>query len=354
MGFVGGCALAVLAVGAGPAAAAWNNVFQVACFGCRNRTTTAYASPIVAAAPGCPQPCPQQQCTTRYVQRSYYQPVTTYRTSCYLEPVTTFKTSFYYEPVTSYRYSCYFDPCTCRYQQIAQPVTSFRLRSQTCPVTSYLQRTALVPVTTYQQAFYWEPQTTCCQTTVGAPIFGQPPSVNGVPGGAVPPNVSDQRTNPVPNPPSVGEDRQQLPGNTESRRFNPAQGQEPPLAPEGKNNAFRQPRLQAPLPVQNPTAVPPANVRIDRIAAAPDHNVQGQVVNTDKAPRAGARVMFVSADRQRTQRNVTADDDGKFRVTLASGGWLVYVHGPDGKLEFQEKIDVQQANEPRQMTLTSR
>src|SRR6516165_5659822 len=83
--WVGG--LVALAAGAGRADAAWNNVFQVCCLGCKSSppVTANYiaAYPTVTAAfpadPGCcpqpcPQPCPQQVCETRYVQRTYYQP----------------------------------------------------------------------------------------------------------------------------------------------------------------------------------------------------------------------------------------------------------------------------------------
>ncbi|MGH7171832.1 MAG: hypothetical protein ACRELG_16270, partial [Gemmataceae bacterium] len=101
------CALAALAMANGTAEAAWNNVFQVCCNSCRGSNYVAVPAPVAAA----PAPCGGcQQCTTRYVQRCYYQPVTTYRQSCYMEPVTTYRTSYYYEPCTSYRYSCYYDP----------------------------------------------------------------------------------------------------------------------------------------------------------------------------------------------------------------------------------------------------
>ena len=133
--------------------------------------------PARSADPGCcPQPCPQTTCTTRYVQRCYYQPVVTYKTNTYYEPVTTYRTSYYYQPVTSYRYSCYYDPCTCRYQSVATPQTCYQLRSRCCPVTSYLQRTCMTPVTAYQQSFYYEPVTTCCTTTTGAPVASLPPT----------------------------------------------------------------------------------------------------------------------------------------------------------------------------------
>src|SRR5262249_41386865 len=114
-------ALVALVAGAGPAPAAWNNVFQVCCHHCGSAPAT---SNYVAAfaAPCCPQPspppcppppCPQQVCETRYVQRTYYQPETHYETRTAYEPVTTYRTSFFWEPVTSYRVSSFFDPCTC-------------------------------------------------------------------------------------------------------------------------------------------------------------------------------------------------------------------------------------------------
>src|ERR1700730_14484544 len=136
-----GCALWLLCASASPAHAAWCNVFQVCCASCGGQPAVSnYASDP------CCNPCPPT-CTTRYVQRCYYQPVTTYETKTYYEPVTTYQTSYYYEPVTSYRYSSYYDPCSCGYQQVATPVTSYQLRAQSCPVQSWAQRCAQVPVT---------------------------------------------------------------------------------------------------------------------------------------------------------------------------------------------------------------
>src|SRR5438132_14198634 len=94
------CALCLL-VFAAPSQAAWNNVFQVCCNSCGSQPSVSH----YAAADPC-NPCPQPVCTTRYVQRCYYQPVTCYTTKTYYEPVTSYKTSYYYEPVTSYRYRC--------------------------------------------------------------------------------------------------------------------------------------------------------------------------------------------------------------------------------------------------------
>src|SRR5262249_58529256 len=90
------CALWLLGISPGPLQAAWHNVFQVCCDSCGQRSVSSYAPDP------CCNPCPQV-CTTRYVQRCYYQPVTTYETRSYYEAVTTYRTSYYYEPVTSYR-----------------------------------------------------------------------------------------------------------------------------------------------------------------------------------------------------------------------------------------------------------
>ena len=321
-----GCALTALLAVSGPASAAWNNVFQVCCNNCGS------AAPVTAAAPSAC--CPQQQCTTRYVQRCYYQAVTTYKQVTYYEPVTTYRTSYYYEPVCSYRYSCYFDPCTCSYKQVATPVTSYRLRSQCCPVTSYLQRCALQPCTSYQQVNYFEPVTTCCTTTVGPPVLGTAPGATTT----VPPSATES-TGPSGTLPSGTP-----PTNSESQ--SPNTGRLRPMPP-AEGNSFRQPQLKSPAPEQ-----PGPNVRLERIVSLPSPNLSGQVVGNGK-PQPGARILLVSADKARTQQTVTADQKGKFEATLASGSWLVYVHGADGKPVFQDKVEVRD-DAPRQVVLTSR
>ena len=274
----------------------------------------------------CPQPCPQQVCTTRYIQRCYYQPVTTYRSTTYYEPVTSYRTSYYYEPVTTYRYSCSYDPCTCSYQQVASPCTSYRLRSQCCPVTSYLQRCALQPVTTYQQMTYYEPQTTCCSTTTGAPVVNPPvvPSNPPVTGGN-PPVVDEQRQPLVPS--------QGAPNIRESRE--PA-----PAGPEMKFD--RNPALQfgAPVPIVPAPAKQPV-IRTDRIASLSDPVLRGQVIGGDQRPVAGAKLLLISSNADHTQKYATANAAGQFEVKLTSGSWLLYTQGAKG-WGFQQKIDVRE------------
>src|SRR5262245_19046407 len=115
-----------LAVGATDASAAWDNVFQTS--SCCRSTRSAYFAPPAACCP-----------TISYVQRCYYQPVTTYKTETYYEPVTTYRTSYYWEPVTRYRYTSYYDPCTGCCQTVATPCTSYYLRSKCNAVCSYVR-----------------------------------------------------------------------------------------------------------------------------------------------------------------------------------------------------------------------
>jgi hypothetical protein len=288
-------------------------------------------------------------CTTRYVQRCYYQPVTCYQTQTYYEPVTTYRTSYFYEPVTTYRYSCYFDPCTCSYQQVACPQTCYRLRSQCCPVQSWIQRCCQVPVTTYQRCSYWEPVTTCCQPTCCAPppcpapavaVQAAPVAPSVTEQSAAPPGVTEQRYPPVP-----GVKEYKNGSSTYDRSYDPAM-------PPASGMLRPVPQVSAPEKPVAPAA-PPPTVRLDRIAAIDGAQVEGRVVGNGNAPQAGARILFVSMSRQGPQEAVTANAAGQFQVSLASGGWLVYIHGPDGKPVYHSKIEVRN-NETRQVTLVSR
>lgn len=297
------CTLGLLVTSVAPVDAAWDNVFQVTC-GRRDRTAQRFPLFRVFSAPAaCCNPCPPL-CTTNYVQRCYYQPVTTYQTKTYYEPVTTYRTSYYYEPVTSYRYSMYFDPSSCNYQQVAVPVTSYQLKAQSCPVQTWVQRCCSMPVTTYHRSCCWEPQTGCH------------PGVMPL----APPGITEQRQ--TPPPPLINE--QQMP--QYDRYYTP------PLTTPG---SYRQlPLGGQPLP-QDP---PP--IKLDRIAFGPETQVQGQVVAQDNTPLANVKLVFVSAQRQAPQQNATADAKGGFQLTLAPGGWLIYVDQPGGQQVFHSRIEV--------------
>jgi hypothetical protein len=321
--------LAVAAAGGGPLHAAWDNVFQVCCHNCQSPPVTSYYADPCCPQP-CPPPCPQQVCTTRMVQRSYYQPVTTWETRTEMQQVTTYRTSYYWEPVCTYRVSCYFDPCTCSYRQVSVPVTSHRLRSQCCPVQSWVSRCVSVPVTRQQLVTCYEPQTTCCTVT-------PPPCPS--PAAAPPPaGVNEQRQLP-PIQPGVGETRD---GNgTSSQKPYDPYGSPMPHAPQ---SGVRQPAAPA---------APPPSVKLDRIVALPRHNVEGEVVRPDTSADGGAFLMFKRVDRQGESQSVTAGRDGRFRATLASGTWDVYTQKADGSLMPQKRIDVR-GDQTQQVRLTSR
>jgi hypothetical protein len=278
----------------GSAHAGWDNVFQVTCWHCKKKQPAVasyyYAQP---AAPACGSCAPQPTCTTNYVQRCYYQPVTRYETRSYYEPVTTYRTSYYYEPVTTVRYSCYYDPCTCNYQQVATPTTSYRLREQCCPVQSWVQRCTSVPVTAYQQSFYWEPVTSCCTP---APVVANypAPSCCGAPAAAatlspapaVAPAVGEQFR---PTTPGVNEypPRTNSDGYQQQRTYPPQQTSPPPV----NNSSLRQP-----LPNIPTTQPAPARVRLDRIVALPDGAGESNAALT------GVHLRLASEDRVLAQR----------------------------------------------------
>jgi hypothetical protein len=144
------------------------------------------------------------------------------------------------------------------------------------------------------------------------------------------PGVSEGQQQPNANPPSVTESQ-----SPNTNRIKPM--------PQAEGNSRRQPL---------PNTAPP-NVRLDRIVSLSSQNLTGQVVSQSGKPKAGARVLLVSADKSRMQQTVTADSRGEFQASVAAGSWLVYVHGADGKPVFQDKVEVRE-DAPRQVVRTSR
>jgi len=343
-------AFAFLALSQSQVFAGWNNVYQATCFNKSNTSTSNYQPAPVAASP-CPTPaCVQQNCspcTTRYVQKFYYEPVTTYEQTSYYEPVTTYKTSYYYEPVTSYKTSYYYDPCSCGYQTVNTPVTSYSLKAQNCPVTSYVLRTAAKPVTSYKQSYYYEPQTTCSTTTVGAPIFPQtaapcntcPTPVGApTPAPAMAPGVQEQKAVPTPAPaaaaPGVSESISPNPSTINSgvrgTGIVPAQ----PVAPNWNN----------PAPLAQPKAPQQSPVKLDRIVSiSSSNNVEGVVVHANMKPANGAKLILVHESISGMKTSVSTDAQGRFGTNLQAGSWLVYLADAQGRAVFQKQIEVKPA-----------
>ena len=264
-------ALGYLMLHAAAVEAAWDNVFQVTCHPFRRSSVSNYADP-------CCNPCPQQCCTTQYVQRCYYQPVTVYQTRSYYEPVTTYRTSFYWEPVTSYRYTSYYDPCTCCYRQVACPTTCYQLRSQCCPVQSWVQRCCQVPVTAYRQGSYWEPVTSCCDPcAVPSCPTGETPRA------VAPPGVTEQRTAPTDKGTGSGSPLY------DRSYSNPPQ-------PSGSKSSLR-PNVPT-LPVSPPPPVPvqPPNVKLEKIVAIPNPT-QDRWTAPDQANKTEVHLKLASAGK---------------------------------------------------------
>src|SRR5262245_46026929 len=316
----------LLVMAASPAHAAWNNAFQLCCHGCKSNTHSYYAPPVASAC--CPPPvC----CRTSYVQRCYYQAVTTYKTVC--EPVTTYRTSYYCEPVTTYRSSCYYDPCTCQSVQVTVPVTSYRLRSQCNAVTSYVQR--CVPVTAYKPTYYLEAVTSCAPP---------PPCPNPCgPGGVIERPPAGGSLIPRTNVPMGSVDE------------NPPAGATPPGGTSFPGS-LRQPFPAPPIPTDPLPRRPIDPTRLDHVVSRPmaGSSVSGQVVaNNSTFPVGGAKLVFVSKQGNSSQQSVTSDGAGRFQVTLASGGWSIYMSRPDGMLEYHSTLAVRD-NEARNVRVVSR
>jgi hypothetical protein len=321
-GIRAGGALALLLLVPQIAPAAWDNVFQVTCFGCKKQPQTAayYAPPCTTCQAPCA--CPT---TTAYVQRTYYQPVTSYQAETHYEPVTSYRTSYYYEPVTSYTYSSYYDPCGCSCQQVATPVTSYRMRSQCNAVVNYVARVSYKPVTSYRQSCYMEAvQVPACPTAPSCPTCqAAPPAAVAVPAAPVAPPLN---VSPEP-PPAAGLNEQRS------------------LPPAGLSE---QKQYYTPVPPTSQSRPAPAPVtpafKPERVASLSGSPVNGQVVRNDFAPRAGAQVVFVNAQKQDVR--TTADAAGRFQVNLASGNWSVYVSDTAGGLAYHNQFTVRGGDAP--------
>lgn len=300
--------LGVLGV-AGPAPAAWDNVFQVCCNSCGKAPQTSYY-----AAP-CPQPCPQPQVQVNYIQRTYYQSVTEYQRRSYYQPVTTNYTSYYYEPVTTYRYSTYYDPCTGCPQKVCTPCTSYQLRSKCNAVTSYVERCAMVPVTSLRPvtvrqpvvSYYYPPQPVCPPANSAAPAA--PATIP--PAG---PSVEQLREN----PPSV------VPSNPGGETISPPN---PPLP-------------GASYPRTSPSGSP--KIRPEKtVSRSSLITVRGEVVMPDQlTPRSGARLVFMNASNQGEKKYATANQFGEFDIQLPAGHWYVYLGGADGKAVYHKQVNL--------------
>jgi len=309
--------IAVLTVGwllaaEGTASAAWDNVFQSCCFGCKPARSSFFAPAPAAAC--CPTP--------QYQQRCYYQPYTAYKQQSYYEPVTTYRTSYYWESCTNYRYTSYYDPCTGCCQNVATPYTSYKLRSQCNAVQSYVQRCQMVPYTAYRQSCYMEP--VVCNVAPSCPTCPSAPSCPNGNCGTPGPGVSEAPNVPKSPQPAVEENGKNLP---------------PQNLPNTRNRV-------APG-VDN-------GLRTDRITNNTNGQLRGTVVSDDRfTPKGGSRIYFANASTPETKLSAQADPTGRFAVNLPAGDWNLYLTDAQGKPVYHSQISMK-ASDQRLVTVVSR
>jgi hypothetical protein len=156
------------------------------------------------------------------------------------------------------------------------------------------------------------------------------------------PGISEQRTPGA----GVNDSREQGANPYESNKNN--QETMPPASGLLRNPYPR----QSPPPPKAQSAPPLAQPRVtlERIAALPATNVEGDVVANDKT---GVRVLFKSADRAGVSQYVTSDEKGHFEASLASGKWLVYTHDSNNKLVLQAKFEVAEKDN-KSLTLSAK
>jgi hypothetical protein len=145
-----------------------------------------------------------------------------------------------------------------------------------------------------------------------------------------PPPAADGR--PTPPPPTV-DGKSSGPGGGPYEQYYQQQQQQLQYRPNGPNG-----QLQA--PVKSVPSVPQPAVKRDRIAKGDGTMVDGQLVTDANAPRAGAELIFVSAQRQSPEKAVTTNLAGRFEVELAQGAWLIYMRNTDGQQVYHSRIDV--------------
>jgi hypothetical protein len=69
--------------------------------------------------------------------------------------------------------------------------------------------------------------------------------------------------------------------------------------------------------------------------------VRGEVVLPDQlTPRAGAKLVFVSADHPERKEYVNANSFGEFDVRLPSGNWYLYLGGDNGRATYHKQLSL--------------
>ena len=294
------------------ASAGWNNVYQVTCWGCRNKTTRSDSYYY---------PAPTQSRSSYFAGYDTHTETitqTVMRPEKYVEEVPTVERRSYYEPVTSYTRSSYYDPVTGCCQTVEKPHTRMVRKEECQTVMKAVERLRMVPTQVQREVevrrpIYYGPE----ERIVKSPVCALPNSSSGA-------------------APQVDVIRSQQPTVTQDRgeRIVP---QQLPTTPQSL-----------------PRSMPPAKVNARTTSRSSTTAVRGEVVRNDQStPLAGAKLVLVSAADGGVREYVTADEFGRFDATVPAGTWHLYVGDGRGRAGFHKTVKLAEADE-RTFTVVSR
>jgi hypothetical protein len=85
-----------------------------------------------------------------------------------------------------------------------------------------------------------------------------------------------------------------------------------------------------------------AKLRPDKTASLiREVSVRGEVVLPDQVtPRAGAKLVFISADNPERKEYVNANSFGEFDVRLPAGKWFLYLGGDNGRATYHKQLSL--------------
>ncbi len=307
-----------VAAAASPAAAGWDNAFQVACFHCKKPRTSNYAPVQSHAAPR------QQVQRLPDIEECHDEPVTVMQPFAERVEVPTVERRSYYEPVISgHTTRSYYNPQTCQTETVTVPRTSYVRREECNTVIKYAERISMRPVQTSRKV---------CSRTPVTQIMQYGPTTS-----------------------SVQCDNCELPGASGSSRTGPTATVEPARPPRLTIEQDRIPSGSVPVMPQglsNPKSSrysgPVTSRTVGRSAA-----VQGEVVLADRqTPRPNTKVIFLSKSNLDDRIETTTDGFGQFDAALPAGDWYVYLGTGTGRAVYTNAVTVGDAG--KNLTLVSK
>lgn len=295
------------------ASAGWNNVYQLTCWGCRDRDrgSSYYVRPAPVQS--------RSSYFAGYETRTETITRTVMRPERVIEEVPTVERRTYYEPQTTYTRSSYYDPVTGCCQTVERPTTRMIRREECNTVMKPVERLRMVPTQVQQDVevrrpVYYGPE----ERIIKQPVCALPNASTGAT-----PQVDIIRS---PAPSVSGEPERILPPNV-------------PTNPGG---------------VSNPRVMPPNKVNARTTSRyAGTTAVRGEIVRPDQTtPLAGAKLVLVSATDKNVREYAIADAFGRFDLSVPSGTWHMYVGDGTGRASFHKTLKLEQAE--RTFTVVSR